>query len=251
MFGSLGLILLGCRFREHPYWIEAHGHAIVHDVAASALGVCAVAMDDRLLRYPGEFGNSWTFESDGSIATIAGRDDLLISIQRSGALTWLRPSHREVPGSTEWKLSRVALSSRERVFVIADGRVRQVRDDMLSDVPCSSLSAEALAASQAEIWIVSQGKLHRDDGAGCQPVQGAPERLLSVAASETLLGVTTVDGGASVRGTAGWLQLPLPTKRRIDQLPRLTQLKRLAIGRTTTHGLDHEGAVFLLSEQPL
>jgi hypothetical protein len=247
----LPVLLLGCSFREHPYWIEAHGHATVHDVTPSALGVYAIAMDDRLLRYPGEYGNPWAFESQGGLAKVAGKGDLLMAVERDGSLAWVKPNRGKVSHSEAWQLSGVSVGGHERVFVIAAGHTRKLAQEQLEDTACSALPAQSIAATVARVWVVSGGALHVDDGRACTPVVGAPARIASVAANDTLVGVVTEDGAAMIRGKDGWSTLPAPRKRRVDTMPRVTRIQRLALGLTTTHALDHEGSVFLLSEQPL
>jgi hypothetical protein len=252
----LAFALGSCRIRSgtEPYWQETRGHQ--HFKALTATPQGALALNDErndLYRYPGVFGEPW-IEVEKLDAVLIGGSPVatyvVLGREGRGALRrregW---AVKDYPGSERWGVDGVTASDTDALYVIADGRVRAVRDDRLGEEVCPGKTARALASSGPDVvWVVDEGgSLFRAGPGSCAPFD-APPALRAVSAFGPALTVADEQGTAFRRVESAWQPLPAPVRYRPDEFPQSTKVVALAQSALWLWAMDEDGFIHFLSD---
>jgi hypothetical protein len=245
-------VAMGCRFQAPgAYWIEAHGEGRAVRLAGHPAGVAAIGPDARLWMYPTDYARPWTRFGTVEAKAVAASSAALYAISSNGEVLRLVGNGRghAYAGSAGWGPSAIAASEDDRVFLVVGGRTRRVEGDDLTDAPCGSVAATAIAASRGdELYVVDgSGVLYRGAASVCAPV-ATPTRLRDVAAFPGRVVIVGTDGTVwRRRGEQPWQALPAPRKYRPAAVSRPAVQAALSV--TSTWLLDQDGAVFVLSDE--
>jgi hypothetical protein len=258
---AVGIVLAlagtSCRIRSGttPYWQETRGQARFKALTANRKGALVLNLEGTALyRYPGEFGRPWIEEARLDAALVASSPEAIYVTDSHGLL------HRhnrggdddtvlDFAGSETWRIAAMSASDTDALYVVADGRVRAVRNEALAEDVCPGAKPKAIAASGADlVWVVTEGgDLLRGQTGSCTPTR-APPALAALSAFGSAL--TVVDGGGSVyrRGPDGWRELDPPVRYRPNAFPETTRIVGLAQSELWLWARDEGGYVYVLSD---
>jgi hypothetical protein len=256
---GLGLVLIamaaaGCRFMPNePYWIEGFGRGRAVHISAWPLGALAIGPDAILYTYPGTWAQPWIGQSSPALKGIAASHSYVYGLHTDGQLSrrtggghW-----QPVPGSAAWNASVLSVTEDDRVWVVADGALRAVEGNQLRQTVCASLAVAWVAAvrGDAAFLLDQSGGLHRASGGRCERIE-TPVALQHIAATTGRLLAVSVDGAIWRRRDGGaWTKLPAPIKYRPGRRGFATQAREVAVSAHSSWILDHEGSIFVLSEE--
>jgi len=246
-------MLAACRFEpDATQWVETHGEWSFQSIAAWPEGAWAVGMDDRVFRYPGEWGSPWNrpmavmgkqVAASPNFAYVLGADGTLRRTRGEEVFTYEQ--------STEWKIKAMAAGQDDSLFVISNGKVKRVAAD-LQDAACNEEAVSIAVGSAGLVFVTKERTLRRQQGdGGCTNValpQGALAR--HVAAYGTRLAVVTADGRGYLKNAPNdaWSALPRPRTFRSDHLVSSRPIREISISELYVWALDTGGHAFLLSE---
>lgn len=247
------VFLVACRFeREQTEWVETHGEWQFQSLSAWPEGAWAVGLDDRVFRYPGEWGEPWNralpvtgklVAASPSAAFVLGSDKVVRRV-RAGQVF-------EFPGSREWHVTAMAAGPDDAFYVVADGRVKKVTAS-LEPAACDEAATSVAVGGPAVYWTTPAGALRRQEADGACADVPLPEdhRAHHVAAFHERLAVVDSHGRGLLRNQAGepWIALPAPRLYRSAEPVRVFTLRQLAVSQLYTWALDSEGHAFLLAE---
>jgi hypothetical protein len=199
--------------------------------------------------YPGTFGDPWPRLIERETRRIAAGKRVIYMLGRDGEISrWQAGAVSTIAGSSAWGVSEIAADEQDRLYVIAEGRVRRVEGKSLIDTACSNLQATALAATGDTTYVVAGDALMRARGGQCTPAQPPLPGIASVAArGARLYAVNRAGQGFRLTGAA-WEPLPAPVIGRPNHLFKTKPLSEISLGEWNVIARDDEGHIFLLSE---
>jgi hypothetical protein len=243
----------GCRIQSQaPYWIETHGQVAGQRVAGWSKGALLLGTNQRLWAYPGGWANPWPAESTPhDLRAIAASNTTAYAVSTDGRVLRFADNHwSPVEGSASWNASEIAATVDDRLLVLANGKLSELARGHLQELDCNSVTGSAVAgAAPGEAFLLDQqGALYLDAGGRCEQVP-TPIRLQRIAGLPDRLLAVGVDGSIWRRRANAWARLPEPFKYRAGQVARGTHAQDVGVSTYTTWVVDHEGSVFLLSDE--
>lgn len=242
-----------CRFEpDRTEWVETHGEWQFRSLSAWPEGAWAIGLDDRVFRYPGQWGEPWNrplpvsgriVAASPNAAFVLGNDAILRRVRGQDVFAF--------PGSADWQITAVAAGEDDSLYVVADGRVKKVAD-ALQGAACDEPATAVAVGGHALLFVTPAGKLRRQNAnGGCEDV-ALPDgrRVRQVAAFRDRVALVDSDGKGLLRNRADdpWIALPAPRLYRSAEPVRVLSLRQVSVSALYTWGLDDEGHAFLLSE---
>lgn len=243
---------LGCKFMPNrPYWIEAFGHGQANRITAWPAGAVVVGSDGHLYTYPGPWARPWVGQGGQRLKAASASQNAIYGLLEDGQVArFAHGSWTPFEGSAAWQASEVAATQADRVWVVSEGKLREV-SGALKTAECAELTdAAAVAARGDEVFVIDHaGVLYRGHDAHCGPIH-TPVPLRRVAATAgRLLGVGTDGTIWRRRDGESWTRLPAPMKYRPGRSPFATKARDVALSAYSTWILDEESAIFVLSDE--
>lgn len=246
-------VMTSCKIRPPtPYWIETHGQAVGVRIAGWSNGVLLVDGNHQLWTYPGHWSQPWlTQGTTRGLRMVTASKAVAYGVTNEDKLfrftgnQWL--SYKGAEGES---ISEIAVTDDDRLLLLVDGKLKELRSQNLEGLDCDSISGVAVTGGAAnEAYVVDQnGALYLDAMGRCSPVP-APARLRRIAGRPDRLLAVGADGSIWRRRANTWARLPAPTKYRAGHTARETRADDIALSAYTTWLLDDEGSVFVLSDE--
>jgi hypothetical protein len=239
---------------EHPYWIEALGHATGSSVGAWTGGALTIGTDRHLYAYPGQWSRPWLPSGPPQeLRAVAASRVAIYGILGDGQVGRLAGElWTAYPGSVAWGTSSLSATDDDRLMVIVGGHVRLVEGVDLKESVCASLPGAVIALAGIKVdeaYVLDEhAVLHHGAGGSCDAV-ATPKPLQRIAATGGRLVGVAQDGTIWRRRDGAWTALPAPRKFRPGRAAFETRARDVAVSANSTWILDDEGAVFVLSDE--
>jgi hypothetical protein len=211
-----------------------------------------VGLDDRVFRYPGEWGSPWNrpltitgkqLAASPRFAYVLGADGTLRRAQGADVFTY--------EGSTEWQIKALAAGQDDSLFVITKGKVKKVSPE-LQEAACNEEATSIAVGSTGLAFVTPEGILRRQLGNGSCTTIVLPQGALArqVAAYGTRMAFVSRDGRGFLKKSESdaWVPLPRPRTFRSDQPVRSRPIRDITLSELYVWALDTDGHAFLLSE---
>lgn len=247
------LMLAACRIEpEATQWVETHGEWSFQSIAAWPEGAWAVGMDDRVFRYPGEWGSPWNRPLAITGKQVVASPNFAYVLGADGTLR--RAAGAEVfsyEQSAQWQIKAMAAGQDDSLFVISNGQVKRVTD-RLQDAACNEEAVSIAVGRTGLQFVTKEGTLRRQQSDGSCTNVALPQGALArqVAAHGTRLAFVSQEGRGFLRNADGeaWIPLPRPRTFRSDHLVSSRAIRDISLSELYMWALDTGGRAFLLSE---
>jgi len=237
---------------NEPYWIEGFGAGQALAIAAWPHGALAVGTNTVLYTYPGPWAQPWVQQPSPALKAIAASQSIVYGLQSDGQVARRIGSQwHPFAGSAAWNAQDIGVTEDDRVLVVAGGALRAVEGGQLKDTLCASITVASVAGvSGDEAFLLDQsGALHRVAGGRCERVE-TPVAMQRIAATTGRLLAVSVDGAIwRRRDGREWTRLPAPIKYRPGRRGFRTEARQVAVSANSSWVLDHEGSIFVLSDE--
>jgi hypothetical protein len=247
------LAATSCKIRPPtPYWIETHGQAVGARIAGWSNGVLLVDGNHQLWSYPGRWNQPWlTQPGTRGLRMLTASKTVAYGLTNEGRVFRFTGNQwSPLKGAEAENISEIAVTEDDRLLLLVDGKLKQLRSQKLEALDCDAITGVAVTGGAAdEAYVVDQsGALYLDAMGRCTSVP-APARLRRIAGRPERLLAIAEDGSIWRRRANNWARLPAPSKYRAGHTARETRGDDIALSAYTTWLLDDEGSVFVLSDE--
>jgi hypothetical protein len=237
---TLLLLASGCRMaKAEPRWVEAHGAAELHAIAASPRGVEGLGHGDSVLHYPGIYAAPWARPWSGKASSIAATLESTYVLTAGGDVLRLAQGESKLwRSATGPALSSIASGLSNELMGIAEGKAYRLTRSAANVVACTAPVRQVVALDDEAFVLAEDGSVAREHDERCEPVP-----LPSKATAFFFLS----DGRVYQKRGERVMRLPDPEVYR-ETGHHKTQVTSISASERTLWAVSNEGFVFQLVE---